>query len=138
MLTRILRHSLAKARSYPELSFAGFAGEKTDYVQVDNLITIDPVNAGPSDSPIFDGSRPANIANWINVEGTPTEGNHNVSDRIEGAGESVSGSFDTSGTDSQVSTKDNHNNFTNMFNAAGGSRKFDNSYTVTGSRIRRY
>ena len=70
---------------------------------------------------------PENVENWTNVEGTPTEGNHNSADRIEGIGEAISGAFDTSAADSQISTTENHGNFPQMFESVGESR-FDESY----------
>ena len=96
-------------------------------VKVDNLVTVDPVNIGGLGQSEFNGERPENVENWTNVEGTPTEGNHNSADRIEGIGEAISGAFDTSAADSQISTTENHGNFPQMFESVGESR-FDESY----------
>lgn len=96
-------------------------------VTVNNLVTVDPVNSS-GETTHFDGQRPDGIENFVNVEGMPADGNHNRADMIEGLGEGISGPFDTSSADTQVTTTNNHNQFGAMFQAAGGSELFDSEY----------
>ena len=82
---------------------------------VDVLVTLDPVDDLFSDN---GGDKPGNVGEWRNVEAEPS-GGRDFGDRVAQTGNFISGEFDSSGADDNVSVDTHHGYTYSMYGAAG-------------------
>ena len=90
--------------------------------RITNLLTIDPVaQAG-------DGSKPAGVAFWGNVNAAPKDMS-NFSDIVAATGRALFGQTATSAANSQINIDAHHGDFLNMMDYSGMNKIVSQSYS---------
>jgi RHS repeat-associated protein len=108
----VIGHSLGGREAVNQANSTG--------TMITNLVTIDPVGSAGN------GSKPANVGTWSDVQATPS--NRNTSDTVASVGRTFLGTTATSGATSSQNINTNHGNFSTMMSKSGSQQKVEDAY----------